>query len=45
MKVAETLGRPTLIITPHHEFVLKLNEIIQMFVVLNSLKGTGQTAT
>lgn len=32
IKVAETLGRYTLAITPNHEFSSQLNEIIQMLV-------------
>lgn len=34
IKVAEALGRYTLVITPHHDFSLQLNEIIQMLVLL-----------
>lgn len=42
MKVADALARCTLVITPHHEFLLQLNEIIQMlgFCFINSLKET-----
>lgn len=34
IKVAESLGRYMLVITPHDEFSLQLNKIIQMLVLL-----------
>lgn len=34
IKLTETLGRYTFIITPHHEFSLQLNEIIQTLILL-----------
>lgn len=34
IKAAESLGRYTLVITPHDEFSSQLNEIIQMLVLL-----------
>lgn len=34
IKVADTLGRCTLVITPHHEFMLQLNQSIQILFLL-----------